>query len=292
MRDERRFGVDCQLDVRVGVIVVEVIACLYEAVYNGAGLWADGSELLTINRSTFSNNKASGVAPSIYVYGTKAVTNVLVSNCVLNGNSISPDPGTRAGGGIYVRENGNVVVINTTIYGNSSGKGGGISCYGSKTLSSTTNIISCTISGNTISNSTSGGGLFQNNAYAVVNVYNTLIAGNLANGAADDAVFSKSNYKYENCIFGSTVYDAAGNAVAGTAFDFTTMLGAFGDNGGTTRSCLLTGDGNPARAYGMSASDLEILGTGLNPQVPTSISNTDQNGNSRAGLTVIGAMVK
>ena len=67
-------------------------------------------------------------------------------------------------------------------------------------------------------------------------------------------------------------------AVAGAAFDPASMLSPLGDNGGATKTCVLLGDANPARQYGMSASELKILG--------------DQTGASRTGKTVIGAVVK
>ena len=65
-----------------------------------------------------------------------------------------------------------------------------------------------------------------------------------------------------------------------------------GDNGGATKTCVLLGDANPARQYGMSASELKILGETLDPAFGEAVSAIDQTGASRTGKTVIGAVVK
>lgn len=131
-------------DIRMGAIRVDAGAeALFDncvvadnatkstTTYNCGGLWADGAKLLRINNCTFSNNKASGVAPCIYVFGdTGGKTNVLISNTTISGNSVNPEHATLNGGGIYVRENGNLVIVNSTVCGNHSGKGGGIAVYG------------------------------------------------------------------------------------------------------------------------------------------------------------------
>ena len=55
---------------------------------------------------------------------------------------------------------------------------------------------------------------------------------------------------------------------------------------------MLLGDANPARQYGMSASELKILGETLDPAFGEAVSAIDQTGASRTGQTVIGAVVK
>lgn len=105
-------------DIRMGAIRVDAGAeALFDncvvadnatkstTTYNCGGLWADGAKLLRINNCTFSNNKASGVAPCIYVFGdTGGKTNVLISNTTISGNSVNPEHATLNGGGIYVRD--------------------------------------------------------------------------------------------------------------------------------------------------------------------------------------------
>lgn len=108
----------------------------------------------------------------------------------------------------------------------------------------------------------------------------------------DVAWFKDASYKVANSIIGGTVYNADGMAVAGAAFDPASMLSPLGDNGGATKTCVLLGDANPARQYGMSASELKILGETLDPAFGEAVSAIDQTGASRTGKTVIGAVVK
>ena len=294
-------------DIRMGAIRVDAGAeALFDncvvadnatkstTTYNCGGLWADGAKLLRINNCTFSNNKASGVAPCIYVFGdTGGKTNVLISNTTISGNSVNPEHATLNGGGIYVRENGNLVIVNSTVCGNHSGKGGGIAVYGTAAKPSKAVIVSCTIAGNTTVTVGNGAGLQQAAVGGAIEVYNTLISGNTTDGAADDvAWFKDASYKVANSIIGGTVYNADGMAVAGAAFDPASMLSPLGDNGGATKTCVLLGDANPARQYGMSASELKILGETLDPAFGEAVSAIDQTGASRTGKTVIGAVVK
>ena len=293
-------------DIRMGTIRVDAGAetlfdnCLVAdnatkstVTYNCGGLWADGAALLRINNCTFSNNKASGVAPCIYIFGdTGGKTNVLISNSTISGNSVNPEHATRNGGGIYVRENGNLVMVNSTIYGNNAGKGAGVAVYGTAAKPSKAVIVSCTFSANTNVTAASGPGIQQANASGTVEVYNTLVAGNSQGGVEDNVVWAGSNYKIANTIIGSTVYNADGAVVGGAAFDAAAMLGPLGENGGATKSCVLLGDANPARQYGMSSSELRILGESLDPAFGEAISTVDQTGASREGKTVIGAVVK
>ena len=193
----------------------------------------------------------------------------------------------------HVRENGNLVIVNSTVYGNHSGKGGGIAVYGTAAKPSKAVIVSCTIAGNTTVTVGNGAGLQQAAVGGAIEVYNTLISGNTTDGAADDvAWFKDASYKVANSIIGGTVYNADGMAVAGEAFDPASMLSPLGDNGGATKTCVLLGDANPARQYGMSASELKILGETLDPAFGEAVSAIDQTGASRTGKTVIGAVVK
>lgn len=259
--------------------------------YNCGALWADACTLLHINNCTFSGNKASGVAPCIYVYGQNGTTNVLITNSTLSGNAVSPAHATRNGGGVYVRERGNLVIVNSTISGNDTGQGGGIAVYGSATAQSSATIVSCTITGNV---SNSGCGLQQVNANGAVNVYNSVISGNTkkSDGTYDDALWSTGNYKISNSVIGSRIYDAAGSAVAGASFDSKTMLGALAANGGVTQTCLLLGGDNPARTYGMSVAELAVLAASLDPTFGEAIYAVDQIGTSREGLNAMGATIK
>lgn len=185
------------------------------------------------------------------------------------------------------------MIVNSTVCGNHSGKGGGIAVYGTAAKPSKAVIVSCTIAGNTTVTAGNGAGLQQAAVGGAIEVYNTLISGNTTDGAADDvAWFKDASYKVANSIIGGMVYNADGMAVAGAAFDPASMLSPLGDNGGATKTCVLLGDANPARQYGMSASELKILGETLDPAFGEAVSAIDQTGASRTGKTVIGAVVK
>lgn len=268
-------------DIRMGAIRVDAGAeALFDncvvadnatkstAAYNGGCLWADGAKLLRINNCTFNNNKTSGVGICMYIFGdTGGKTNVLISNTTISNNSVNPEHATKNGGGIAV--------------------------YGTAAKPSKAVIVSCTIAGNTTVTVGNGAGLQQVAVGGAIEVYNTLISGNTTDGAADDvAWFKDASYKVANSIIGGTVYNADGMAVAGAAFDPASMLSPLGDNGGATKTCVLLGDANPARQYGMSASELKILGETLDPAFGEAVSAIDQTGASRTGKTVIGAVVK
>lgn len=268
-------------DIRMGAIRVDAGAeALFDncvvadnatkstAAYNGGCLWADGAKLLRINNCTFNNNKTSGVGICMYIFGdTGGKTNVLISNTTISNNSVNPEHATKNGGGIAV--------------------------YGTAAKPSKAVIVSCTIAGNTTVTAGNGAGLQQAAVGGAIEVYNTLISGNTTDGAADDvAWFKDASYKVANSIIGGTVYNADGMAVAGAAFDPASMLSPLGDNGGATKTCVLLGDANPARQYGMSASELKILGETLDPAFGEAVSAIDQTGASRTGKTVIGAVVK
>ena len=127
------------------------------------------------------------------------------------------------------------------------------------------------------------------NGNTTVNVYNTIISGNTADGSGNDlhvaagpGIVVKRSY-----IIGADVYNASGGSVA-TAFDPATMLGPLADNGGKTQTVALLGVG-PALDHGMPQTDLENVGDALG--VDADITANDQRGISRAGKTAIGAWV-
>lgn len=261
--------------------------------YNGGAFWIADCTLTHIDHTTVANNKTSGVGVGIYVLGTNTTTNVLVSNSTVSGNSLHSEINTRAGGGIYTREWGNVVVVNSTVYGNHCGRGAGIAVHGTTAAPSKTYVINCTVSGNSNIEADYGPGLLQNAAPATVEVYNSLITGNTEAGGTDANVkLQSSNNKIANSIVGSTVYDAEGAAIPGVLFNFATMLGTLADNGGATQSCVLLGDNNPARQYGMTVAELENLCAGLDPIFGKVLGNIDQLDDPRKDKTVIGAVVK
>lgn len=302
--------INCQIkdntDIRCGAIRVGVGAeALFDncvitnnttstsSSYNCGAMWADGCQLLTINNCTFSGNKASGVAPCLYIFGESGeTTNVIISNSTFTGNCINPEHTTRNGGGIYVRERGNVAIVNCTFSGNKAGKGGGIAVYGTASAPSKTTIIGSTITDNSCVSTNAGPGLQQFTAFATLNVYNTIISGNKC-GDADDNVYWQASNNTKSClIVGSDVYNAEGDVVASGAFDYVTMLGPLANNGGVTQTHILQGDNNPARTYGMATAAMTVVGGELTPAVDKAVVTVDQTGLSREGQTAIGACVK
>ena len=251
----------------------------------GGGIYVDNGTV-NIQGGVIAANRGSSGGGIFFQNGT-----LNISGGAVTGNWVNS--GHDNGGGIYVRENGNLVIVNSTVCGNHSGKGGGIAVYGKAAKPSKAVIVSCTIAGNTTVTAGNGAGLQQAAVGGAIEVYNTLISGNTTDGAADDvAWFKDASYKVANSIIGGTVYNADGMAVAGAAFDPASMLSPLGDNGGATKTCVLLGDANPARQYGMSASELKILGETLDPAFGEAVSAIDQTGASRTGKTVIGAVVK
>ena len=219
-------------DIRMGAIRVDAGAeALFDncvvadnatkstAAYNGGCLWADGAKLLRINNCTFNNNKTSGVGICMYIFGdTGGKTNVLISNTTISNNSVNPEHATKNGGGIYVRENGNLVIVNSTVYGNHSGKGGGIAVYGTAAMPSKAVIVSCTIAGNTTVTVGNGAGLQQAAVGGAIEVYNTLISGNTTDGAADDVAWFETRRGLHRSIIRAQ-FTMPTLIIAGAAFD-------------------------------------------------------------------------
>ena len=261
--------------------------------YNSGAFWIADCTLTHIDHTTIANNKTTGVGVGVYILGTGTTTNVLISNSTVSGQSLHSEIASRAGGGIYTREYGNVVIINSTVYGNHCGRGAGIAVHGTAAAPSKTYVINCTVAGNSDIDVNYGPGLLQNAAPATIEVYNTLIAGNTeADGTESNVKLQSSNNKIVSSIVGSTVYDAEGAAIPGVLFEFAKMLGTLADNGGATQSCVLLGDNNPARQYGMTVAELENLCAGLDPIFGKVLGTIDQLDASRDGKTVIGAVVK
>ena len=175
------------------------------------------------------------------------------------------------------------MIVNSTVCGNHSGKGGGIAVYGKAAKPSKggdRQLYDC--------RQHDGDGRKRRGIAAGCRrrgyrgLHNTLISGNTTDGAADDvAWFKDASYKVANSIIGGTVYNADGMVVAGEAFDPASMLSPLGDNGGATKTCVLLGDANPARQYGMSASELKIPGRDARSGLRRGGRAIDQTGASR-----------
>lgn len=260
---------------------------------NCGGVWVESCDFCHFDNCVFEKAVSKGVAGALYVVSTtKVTTSLLLTNCVIHDNQITgTTTASWPGGGIYVREYGKVVIVNTTFDGNVAPQGAGITCYGTAAGPSETWIISSTISNNTNYVLSGGAGVRQANAYGKLHIYNSLVSGNKAKGVVEDVKFTGNDYDFRNSIFGNTVYGADGQAVSGASFVHENMLDAFGSVDGTY-GCRLIGSDNPARSYGMSVQELEKVVSELDARFQNAISVAiDQTGSERKDRD-IGAIVK
>lgn len=252
---------------------------------NGGGIFIDASTVY-FNNCEVSGNMTTGVGAGIYAFNATQPTYTYIYNTTVanNNNNANNVNETRRGGGFYAREHSVSVIVNSTFYGNTGGHGAGISLYGTATGASRMTIISSTITRN---NAYNNGGGVEITANTTLNVFNTIISGNqAANG--NDVYGNGSDLSYS--VLGSRILDANGDDVPGQSFDAETMLGHLADNGGETKTSLLTAS-SPAATLGMTASALEALGATLTPAITPEVIASDQNGKSRTGKTAMGAAI-
>lgn len=250
---------------------------------NGGGIFNDAATIYIIN-SQIVGNSVSGVGGGIYSFNTNQPSYTYIYNSLISGNTAGGSA-TRKGGGFYGRENSITIMVNTTIQGNNAGVGSGIGMHGASGKASVLDLISCTITDNSAITKDPG---YQGQTYSTINFYNSIVSGN--KGGDTDGSIGKVTFK--NSVFGSAVYGADNKVISGLKFDYTTMLGTLADNGGTSRTCLLLGTDNPAKANGMTSDALINLGKSMEPIVESEIVTKDQIGLSRVGKTYMGACVK
>ncbi len=159
---------------------------------NGGGIFNGGN--LTLITSLVSGNSAGGGAGGIYNQGTATLTNGIVSGntapygggirnswkLTVNNSIVSNNTATTTGGGIRNDSSSQAMLTSTTVNGNTSDQGGGISNTGMLT------VINSTLNGNSASGGgwNDGGGLY--NDYGTATLINSTITANLAdrNGGA------------------------------------------------------------------------------------------------------------
>jgi len=268
---------------------------------NGGGIWNEVSTVY-VNNSTINNNKIGGVGGGVYAINSASSTTSGIPQTYLFNTTISNNTASHKAG-YYGREKSIGVMVNCTVYGNvctiaTGNTGGGVSLYTGPT-GNAANAVSLDIINSTITNNScvatidDGGGIRVNDAYCTLNIYNSIVSGNTvgADGsmrAGDIALLNSSVYNKTNTIISDRVYTAYGTEIIGKTFDFVSMLGALNDNGGSTKTCQLLGDNNPAKTYGMTNQALKALCPIFTPALPESLITNDQLGNSRTG-TAIGA---
>lgn len=252
---------------------------------NGACIWNSASTTYMYD-CLVSRNTASGVGAGIYNFdanGSKRAGYMYLVNTEISNNTATAS----RGGGYYGREASEAVMINCTVHSNTCQGASGIGVYGTSGSESVLTLISTTVTGNTATKNVGGGVECTTNA--TLNVYNSIISGNMSPKAGgEDLVGQNSEIGslpkiIKNTIAGSTVY-GDGVAVAGS-FDYTTMFGPCSDG-----VFPLIGTDNPALTAGMPVSELRNVDSGISLKCNVDDLSVDQKGNDRTG-SVMGAYV-
>ncbi|MEB3309851.1 MAG: choice-of-anchor Q domain-containing protein [Snowella sp.] len=222
---------------------------------------------VTINNSTISNNEGT-VVGGISNNGAQSSLTVNNSTIFNNRATRSSSNGGGLGGGIDNNQ-GTININNSTVSGNSSSDAGGI-----KTYLGNIQITNSTVFGN------SGGGIF--NAGTVINIGNTIIAGNITSTTSKDVLgtFNDLGNNLIGISDGSTGFTVS--TLVGTNSDpihppIEPLLSPLQDNGGPTQTHALL-PGSPA------------INAGTNSLIPSGVT-TDQRGITRIvnGTVDIGA---
>lgn len=233
---------------------------------NGGGIWNDGSTVSLYN-CNISNNETIGVGGGIYALNLSTNSKTYMYNSTINHNKSSHKAG------YYGREKSIAVMVNCTVYGNSTTRettgGGGISLYtnNQKSNAAKLDIISSTITGNTGALN-DGGGIRLNDQYCKLSISNSVVSGN---SNEDIALFNGASYSVRNTVISDKVYSPFGEVISGQTFDHTSMIETLADNGGYNKTCRLGGNNNPALISGMSSAELITLASTLSPAIPFTV---------------------
>lgn len=222
---------------------------------NGKGVWNGPGCVTYMYDCEISKHVSAGVGSGVYNYEITAgsgTPSLYMVNCEVVGNSAGS-----YGGGIYGRTS-NTVLVNCTIHGNSAKNGAGVMSYGAGNVMT---LISCTVTGNT-STVGAAGVMATSSGKAYLN--NSVVAGNLLNGADNDVDGAETPVK---------------SAVGGGAG----MFGTY--NNGVYP--LVSGAGLNG---GMTVDELKKVSTNCSITLVPEDVEVDQKGNKRTG-TMMGAYV-
>lgn len=252
---------------------------------NGGGVFNESATLYLINCNV-TGNSVWGVGGGLYSFSAGTPTYMYIYNTTVANNSTNAGPNTgRRGGGYYAREFSRAQIVNSTFYGNESGRGGGISVYGAVGREAYVDMISSTVTDNFVYNNAGGVEVLANTKF---NAYNSIITGNRAT-TLPDMQWAANTATRAYSIVGSEVLDEADAVVSGQVFDFETMLGKPANNGGRGLTCKVDA-ASPAALLGMDAEKLGKLALEFSPAIDSEIITKDQAGNSRVGKSVMGAI--
>ena len=278
------------------------------SVTNAGGLFNNAGGLLSINRAVIKNNTSTGVGVVLQAYKRGVDSYTYISNSIIAQNS-----GTQRT--LYLREKSHTVLTNCTIYANptsTASQGGAIVLYGASSAISQAYLISCTITGNGYNSGTCGG-LQMYNTYTEAHLYNTMVAGNRGSSPRDMNPDHAGVQTKAYCALGnsSTLYRAAAfygsdsSEITGENINWEDGQYYGGEGASSRYTKLFNGSvvalntysgakpvGNPLMELGMPYSSLTAIADPFDKGVLTSdILGADQLGNSRSGLTYMGAYV-
>lgn len=217
------------------------------------------SAMTNISRSVFASNTANGGngGGAIFVQGTTSVTDctirdntsasasgsggglfvqqapggLTITGSTISGNRV--DNLTASGGGVFVQCN--LIVSNSTIFGNRAGSGGGISFANGSTTGS---IKHSTVAANSAYFSLATGGGIAVFGNGVLALDNTIVAGNFleGGGAGPDigGTVTSSGYNLIQLTSGSVINGPA----TGDIYNTNPNLGPLQLNGGATATCV------------------------------------------------------
>jgi CSLREA domain-containing protein len=227
----------------------------------GGGLRGETLGVVTIRRSTFTNNTALNIGGGMSIGGADGTT--IIEDSTISGNWVVSSGNVGAGGGAGMFINDTTTIRRTTISGNvSDTHGGGVACQNStaifenSTISGNTGagqggggviqglngsnpctitLDSCTITGNLGS---IGGGYLQNAGSATAT--NTIVAGNSATISGPDISgnFASGDYNLIGDGTGGSGATQPNDLVGFAGNPIDPGLGALQDNGGSTRTHL------------------------------------------------------
>jgi hypothetical protein len=249
----------------------------------GGGIYNRGTS--TIQNSTITHNTAEGVnsgtevgfGGGIYNVPTVAFPFVIEGGIVTVSNSIISDNQANHGGGIFnalgelPTAGATVTISNSSIAGNdASSDGGGIdNSWDNPAGRNILTVSNSTISGNTTESASSGGyGGAGISNQGILNMRNTILAGNSDTGGVPDLSGSLASSGYN--LIGNT--EGADGFADTDLLNVAPLLGPLQDNGGGTQTMALL-PGSPA----------------LNAGDPAQLGVADQRAVVRSGGVNIGA---
>jgi parallel beta-helix repeat protein len=152
----------------------------------------DGLVTASISGLTITGGKTAGNGGGVQNYGS-----LTLSNCRVNGNSLTSNPyGQTAGGGLY--NGGTLTLTNCTVSGNSAPIGGGVANGRFSNQGQMLTMTNSTVSDNSASNPAFGGGGVRNAGTATLS--NCNLSGNTGSYGGGLYNFAGATVTLANCI--------------------------------------------------------------------------------------------